>query len=149
MVAIFEKTKKDLCVGQLLNGMIVVGEAPNPNSNEFKKGEVIKNPVQIEIVPDPNGKGFGFKSSIVGEQFISKKAISLDGIPVIQTFELYPLPVEMFISLHKLDVIFHGEAFMQVYNELMTKMPEPINPADLLKEKAAHDTEDRKLKIVQ
>lgn len=130
---VFFKKKEDLCVAQLLNGMLIIGE---------DSGDYIKNPIQFSYHPeyaeyDEMGSGIGkptgmgFKAGIVGDPQISVKSVIIEGAPDINKFIMHNIPKSMCIICNKLTDIEMGSALLGLYNEIMTKVTSPASKLKL------------------
>lgn len=131
---IIGKAKNELVVAQLLNGATIIGESPVEG--------LIRNPISIQIVQDEHG--VGFKAGVVGEPILSRKVAPLAGVPEITNFILTPIPVSMCMVCNNLSDIGTGDMFVNLYNEVMTKVPEKDN---LQKVKETKETSDKVLQF--
>lgn len=122
----FNKKKEELCVGQMLNGVMIIGE---------DKGDHLENPIQFTYqqeydkydeynMPAPDAKvtGVGFRSAPVGDPILCKKAFALEGVPEIQKFILSPIPKSMLMVCNKLSDIEIGGHLFSMYADTMTKV---------------------------
>lgn len=125
---VFFKKKEDLCVAQMLNGLLIIGEKPNSEG-------MIKNPIAFSYeqeyaeydemgrgIGDP--KGIGFKSTVIGDPMISRKANALEGIPEIKKYILGDIPKSMCMVCNLLSEINIGSHLLGLYNDVMTKVPQ-------------------------
>jgi len=133
---IIGKSKNDLVVAQLINGAIIIGEKPVDG--------LIHNPISIQMVQDE--RGVGFKAGVVGEPILSRKVTTLAGVPEITNFILTPIPVSMCIVCNNLNDIGAGDIFVNLYNEVMTKIPEKDRLQKIVEAKETKEKED---KIIQ
>jgi hypothetical protein len=126
----FNKKKEELCVAQLLNGLLIIGE---------DGGDKIENPISFSYQQEfaeydengmPVGKplGTGFRTSPVGDPNISRKAIVIEGVPEIKKFVLSPIPKSMCMICHNLKEIEIGGHLFNLYAEVMTKISSPTLP---------------------
>lgn len=132
---IFNKKRDELCVGQMLNGVMIIGE---------DKGDYLENPIQFTYqneydkydeynMPAQDAKvtGVGFRSAPIGDPILSKKANALEGIPEIQKFILSPISKSMLMVCHKLSEIEIGGHLFNMYADTMTKVNSmPIKKAE-------------------
>ncbi len=123
----FLKKKEELCVAQLLNGMLIIGEncdgvIKNPilfnYQQEFKEYDEYGNGVGEAI-------GMGFKASVIGDPMISRKAFALEGVPEIKKYILNDIPKSMCIVCNSLTDVHVGPHLLGLYNDIMTKVPQP------------------------
>lgn len=106
--------KEDLCVAQLFNGIIVLGE---------DKGDYIENPISIEYAPSESG--IGAMCKCIGDPILSKKANALEGIPEIKKFILKPMAKSNCMICNNLSEIELGGQFLSMYADVMTKVANP------------------------
>lgn len=120
----FSKKQDEICVGQLFNGMLVIGE---------DGGDVVKNVIQFIYQPEykkdekgiPTDQyiGTGFRVLPAADPFISKKANALEGIPDICKYILPTINKSQFLICNKLNEISAGGQLFGMYAEIMTKKP--------------------------
>lgn len=131
----FNKKKEELCVGQMLNGVMIIGEDMGDHlentiqftyQQEYDKYDEYNMPTQ-----DAKITGIGFRSAPVGDPILSKKANALEGIPEIQKFILSSIPKSMLMVCNKLSDIEIGGHLFSMYADTMTKVNTfPVVPKD-------------------
>lgn len=120
--------KEDLCVAQLFNGMLIMGE---------DKGDKIENPITFSFeqqfaeydeygVGKGTPTGVGFRSYPIGEPVISRKVNALEGIPEIKKFILNPIAKSNCMVCNNLKDIEIGGHLLAMYSDVMTKVASPM-----------------------
>ena len=120
--------KEDLCVAQLFNGMLIMGE---------DKGDRIENPITFSYQQEfaeydeygvgkgtPNG--VGFRSAPIGDPIISRKLNALEGIPEMKKFILNPIAKSNCMICNNLKDIEIGGHLLGMYSDVMTKVASPM-----------------------